>query len=250
MNHETAAELMDRQFVEGELSPHQAEALRYHLQDCRACRARYDKLRRLELALADPTLAAIEPVAEVARRRRSRGARWGVTLAAAAALAGAFVAVGVERDDAFVARSGRSTGKKAWIRVFAKGPSDDRPREVTTALKPTDGLLLAFTNLSDSPWRYMLVVGRDASGSLHWYYPPYAPGGADKLSRAVPAGVADRELAEVIYNDDGYPGGRFVVCAVFSRTPLSARAIHRKLDRGDGWPTDTTQDCHTLQVTP
>jgi hypothetical protein len=113
------ARLLEDSFVEP-LSPEKWERLRGHLAACDSCRGDYDRLAKLELALAKedgpvPTAhlemlgqAVLARVAATAPRKQSRLARWwkaaAVALPAGVAAA-ALLAVHTPRDDGFQARS-------------------------------------------------------------------------------------------------------------------------------------------------
>ena len=271
MDHENSVKLMDRLFVEGTLGPLEERALRVHLRDCESCRRRYDRLRQLELALAEPGSGAAGDLgarllgpkpAESPRRSPNRSWTWIAPLAAAAATAAVFAnlsptdATSVSgQQKTFSARGGpeAATERQAWIRVFAKAPGVDRVRELANGatIAPRDGLMMAYTNRSTSPWRAMMIVGRDSRGGVHWYHPAYRPETSDAAveSLRVTAGVADRELREVIYNDDAYPPGDLTVCALFSHRPQKAAKLHSTLTKGR-WPADGARDCRTLRVAP
>lgn len=128
MNCEAARAAMDEQFA-GALAPEVAAQLRAHLEPCASCRERYDRLARVDLALARGGLSeqrldalqarilgkAVAPTLSPPARRGG----WTTLLAAAAVLvvvtAVAIPAWRAAHDDGFTPRGG---GTSWGVRAF------------------------------------------------------------------------------------------------------------------------------------
>lgn len=217
-------------FAEGELNGGDAASFRLHLAECSTCQHDLEETLQLQ-----------HLVAQTPRKLPSR-AKHGAALALAAGLAFAFVAL--QPQDDFTARSGESSGKTAWIRVFVKHGQDVSP--LGDHIRAKDGLLFAYTNLRDSDRSYLFIAGRDAKGRVHWYHPAYQSAGESPSSIAIERGAADRKLAEVVFAD--HAPGKLEICAVFTKTPVAVAELDKTLEAGADWPKDEPRDCHVVEV--
>lgn len=103
MRHEQALALIEKQYEDGPLPPHQAKALRIHLSRCAECRASYDRHTDLECLVGGDGVVAqaqIErlvdlgpPEPESAARRRLTWLRVATPLTLAAGIAAAVLAL-------------------------------------------------------------------------------------------------------------------------------------------------------------
>lgn len=106
MNHEQAQALIEAQFDQGNLAPHQSEALRLHLRACESCRATYDRFADLESELYEDALpqsmvermkAMGPPLEAAAPVKKSR--RWGPVVGVVLAVAASIAATAVLAPD-------------------------------------------------------------------------------------------------------------------------------------------------------
>jgi hypothetical protein len=244
MTHADARALVERQFEAGPLPPLEAQALRAHLRGCAECRRHYDRAVDLESLLEgrDAPRAQVERLVAlgppvVSKRRR---AFW---IAGAMAAAAALAVVLWPRAEApdLQARGGGPTAGGSFAMYVLR---DGVPRPTGETVRVGDRLLFAYTNLSGSPNRFLVIAGRDAAGHVHWFHPAYAAG-SDPESIPVGTGVADRELPEAVYVDA--TPGPMQVCAVFTPEPLRVRDVDAALEAGGDWPAGT-RACRTVEV--
>jgi hypothetical protein len=258
MDHQRARALLDRQFAEGVLPAPEAEALHAHLRSCEVCRDAYDRRVDLERGLAgDPAATADEvarllarglpePAVEAPRLIAPRRRMWTSALAAAAVLVVGLSLGRREVTSELTARSGGpSQGRQAWIRVFTASEGAP-PKPVNNDFSAQDQLLFSYTNLTDSPFPYLAIAGRDSLGRVHWYYPAYQSAGEHPRSISIKTGVADEELSDAIRTSPS--AGLITVCALFTAQPLDVAAVDQALEQSGQWPTDGLQDCRILHV--
>ncbi len=253
MDHERADALMREQFSTGPLAPHQHQALRIHLRQCDACRARYDQLARIETSLegGDPAPAAVvdrmlaagpPPPAEAETEApRRRFLVLAPLLAAAAAMLLFFVP---PTHDEIGIRGGPGEGKVAWVEVFvARG---DAVTRLPDAIDGGDELLFAYTNLKQSPYRALAIAGLDAAGHAHWYHPAYTSVAEAPVSLAVTPGRADVELATRVRAR--HAPGPLRICAMFTTRPQQIKQVDAALEGEGRWPADAHLDCYDVEV--
>ncbi len=258
MKHDAAIALVDQQFDEGPLDSERQQALRAHLRSCEPCREHYDRLAEVERALE---AGAPAPRAQIGRlialgtptpapvQRKWWHHRWVAGAAAMAASALLVVSVLGERTggptDELTARGGTTPTTTAWVRVFAGTQGNLHAVETGQTVLATDALAFAYTNLAESPHRYVVIVGRDAAGRVHWYHPGYAAGSTPK-SVAVQKGVTDRELPALVRSE--HATGALEICAMFTAAPLEVAPVDQALEAGEPWPSGAR--CITVTVTP
>jgi hypothetical protein len=260
LDHATARRLIDA-YLGGELEASQVEAMRDHLRDCDACRARYDarvgaeqrvlggeeagqlaNRRVLESLLADPGLHA----------QRAPERRWwpAFILAPAAALAAALAfTLTLSPPDADPGL--RARGADAGVLDVGLGVTavDPRSGAIYDARRP-EGVRLehrlrfSYTNAA-GPARYLFLLGVDDALRPYWYYPLPEEG----QSVAIESGAAARQKPLPFETElrRRHSAGRIRVVALFSAHPVALEAVEEVLDRArDGgialerirWPGD------------
>lgn len=256
MTHEDVKVLLERRFVDGELSTLEEQALRVHLRRCADCRALYDRYAEAESAFeGDPNAPSTAQLARMLTqgpklpvRRRSRRAVFGGLIAASLAAAAAAVLyrapepVTTGPQDGFVSRGGPSEGG-AWIRIFTK--RDGQVSAAHEAISAGDGLLFSYSVERGAPHRYLAIAGRDAKGRVHWFHPAFAQPEDDPQSIGIKAGVADVELPEAVYVD--LAAGPLEVCGIFTEEPLHIAQVDGPLEAEGHWPAGH-RACVVLEV--
>lgn len=195
MNCEAARAAMDDQFA-GEDLGERAEQLRAHLAACDSCRERYDRLARVDLAMARGGLSeqrldalqarilgkAVVPPAELAPPPPPlppRRAGWG-TLLAAAAVVLTVVAIPVLRsmqEEGFQPRGG---GESWGVRAFCvTGGAVSAEALPGGTLKCPAGSLVQFTYTAPAPAQLSIAL----EGSGQRFFP------AEAERAAVDAGI-------------------------------------------------------------
>lgn len=114
------------------------------------------------------------------------------------------------------------------------------------SLAPGEGLLFAYSNPPESPYRHWLIVGRDAKGQLHWYHPSGdAPRGPLGSSSFILKDIRWRPLKRIVYPD--LPPGSVEICALFFEGREALAAGRRQLTATGRWPAGH-RDCRRVQV--
>lgn len=241
--------LIDKLFVSG-LWRWRWRRLRSHLAECAHCRAYYDRVARVWQAMgpgATPRVVAESLAEDLLLKVGARPSpRWTRALAGAAlAAAVALVLVIGLRPGAPVVGEWRERGLEArrarGVRAFCIGGlgqdmllvraaassvrTDGAPAELRCRLE--DSLQFAYT-LGPGPGaaEHLVLVGRDATGQLHWYSAPPENGPAIALR----AGVQDEPLPASVRLGVRHPAGRVVVDAFFAERPLAAAEVRRALE--------------------
>lgn len=261
MNHEQAMTSIERFFEDGALPPEVWQSLRVHLRSCDACRAEYDRLARVESALSsgswvprarvDRMLAVGAPGGAADEQGSGPGTvvrlfpRVAAPLLAAAAALILFVSLPDDGKEGFRARGGARGGEGAWITpYFVDGAG--RSKRLEDELPKGSPLLFAYTALEETPYRYVAIVGLDASGRAHWYHPAYTDAGANPKSIPIEPGRADVELEEEVIAE--HAAGALEICALFTEAPLSVKSVDRELEATKRWPGVGARDCHEVEV--
>lgn len=254
--------LLRRQFEEGALPPEEDAELQELLRTSEELRAEYNRYveverelegREVPLAQVERLIARGAPAPADAERTESGAAevvpltrRVLVAGGAVALLAAAAILVVVNPPDEFTERSGGASGRTAWITVFQESERSGRPEVVRDEASVDQPFAFAYTNLSNSPYRYLAVAGRDAAGRVHWFHPPYGNASDQPRSVKVVPGRADEELGELIYVRPAT--GPFEICGMFTRAPIDVRELDTQLEAGAPWPAYGALDCHSLRV--
>lgn len=222
------------QWLAGELTRIERDALDVHVAGCEACRR-----RRSDLIEAQRSFVSSAPgFAVLAQGAAKRRGSWRALVPALAAAAALLLALGqpwqywLERDPPRTRTKG-SLARLSWVvrrgdRVFAGRP--DQP------LRAGDALRFSIHALEPV---YAGVFGRDAAGRVSAYYPETAelalvPGGSDQ-----PLPVA-LEL-------DASPGDE-QLHGVFCRHPASIAQVQRAIERSADAPA-LPPDCSHERAT-
>jgi len=254
-------ELLRRQFVDGRLDPEADRELQALLRASAELRAEYARWVELErtiegrdvsqaqierlLARGAPAPQSDDSSSAPPAPSRLRGAGVAAVLFVAAAAA-VLLTVSPPSPGPTARSGGGASGRLAWITVFQAGAEDAPLRRVDEAARADAPFAFAYSNLADSPYRYLAIAGRDAAGGVRWFHPAYTDASQRPQSVTIEAGVADVELKELVGFD--LPPGRLEVCALFSTTPLDVHSLDARLESGAPWPTTAGLDCHTLRV--
>jgi len=240
---ETVAALID-----GELTHNDAAAVRAHVQQCAACRAREahfarvaSTLTRLELPADDAFVASVAQRLDRKSSRPHLGRLVAPVLAAAAAVV---VTVWIARPASsepvskFTARgapspagpsAGRHLGFEAFVHPSSRAQAR-RPLREGDVLAPGDGLSFMLYNRSRQEARFLLF-GVDAEGSVHWFYPAYLAPGTDPTSPVLAAVPEVVSLSEGV-TPDHPAAGTFQVVAVFAPEELRVQRVEQLLTEG------------------
>ncbi len=166
MNHEQAQALIEAQFDQGNLAPHQSEALRLHLRSCESCRATYESFADLESELYEDALPqsmvermkAMGPPLEAATPvKKSR--RWGPVVGVVLAVAASIAATAVLAPDP------NATAEMTWIlpayelrlnggERIMRGEEQPEPQHPRFASSTRVEMIL----LSDNPSKHAVVA--------------------------------------------------------------------------------------------
>ena len=255
MKHEEARALIDQQFEAGPLEPPQMRELRAHLRECSDCKAHYDRSVRVEEALEGARPAVHGQVARMVKEGPDLRAKatpslfrfqW-IPIATSLALAAGLALFFLKPRD-LAPRGGSVKGKHAWFRAFYV--HNERVKPVEGRLPAPDGLLFAYSNVSESPFRYMVIVGLDAAGRAHWYHPAYERPEDQPTSVKIQAGGPEKELAERIYTE--HAQGPLQICAIFTKMPLAVRDLDQKIESTRAFPKveHGEIDCIQTKVVP
>jgi hypothetical protein len=248
-------------YFAGRLPAQRHRQLRPHLSDCASCRDRYG--RQLQLAALDPEAVPFEE--RVARGlglrpRRLLGlpaAGWSALVGTAALAAvllvvqggnHGFAARGPIHPDALVLSPGAPASDVLVFRTDRAGGAS----LLTEPLPRQAELAVAYRNAGS--WQGLLVFGRDDTGAVHWYQPPWTDGAEDPQAVALAAGPALHELPRAVAHR--LDGARLTLCALVTNQPLSVRQVEARLQlQPDRAPEEALDGagaiaCRTLEVVP
>jgi hypothetical protein len=235
---------------DGELAESHAQAVRAHVAECTRCRAELAKLAELggDLrarvpgalgmdveAFADVVLAQIDrPRAEP---REARWRRWGVILAAAAALPLAATAAyrwshAPNQDGEWTARGSASVPaelKRTLVR-FGRVTATSFEPLVDGATLQGDALLAVEVGATDGSPRFLLAFLVDSAGERHWIYPVYEPGAPPPSSVAMPVTTTPRVLGSMVRLDRPAVGAGRLVAIVLPRSETVEHVEGASLD--------------------
>jgi len=232
-------------YAENELPASRMQQIESHVGHCEQCRQRLSSLQ-LTLGSIGQLAEELEGVdllsgvkAEIARvrpitPRRFAVRRWLVGGGAMGAVAAAAIVLVmlpgelVEKNDGFTARSAVSElSIGAWLGVTAYRVVDDSAVLLGDSMKSTESLAFTYTNAGDAPFNFLSVVGVDAKGGLHWYYPAYTREGTDPVSIPIQPGVKAAELPDQVKHE--LAPGPMAVLALFSKEPLRVSQVEAEI---------------------
>jgi hypothetical protein len=221
-NTDCPSDLRLDQWLAGELTQVDRDALEAHAASCEPCRR-----RRSELIEAQRSFASSAPVfAALAGRAPSRPRWWRAAAPVLAAAAALLLALGrpwqywLERDDGATRTKG-SVAQLSWVvrrggRVVVGRP--DQPLHAGDAL--------GFAIRAREPV-YVAVLGRDAAGRVSVYYPEAA-----ELALVSAGGDQPLPLAVEL---DATPGDE-QLHGVFCRRPVPVAQVKEAIERAPGAP--------------
>jgi hypothetical protein len=233
-----AAEWRVTRHFEGRLAPVEERELRAHLPGCAACRTRYQ--RHLRLEALDP--AALGPKARIGRglgvlgegdtRRVVQAIVGGLALAAAVLL----VVLGAHRrghaagdstgSSAFASRGG--TDATACRFVVYRASSGGEPERAGDSIARSDELAFSYENGGEAT--YLLIFAVDEHRHVFWYHPAWSDAAEDPASIRIQTTPGSHALHEAIRHE--LDGEELEIHALFTREPLTVRAVERRLASG------------------
>ncbi len=239
MNHKNA--LRDAQeLVAKGLPTRRHRRLREHLRGCDDCMRHYERLRAVEDALTPASVisdVALERIGalvldEVSPPATRRGYwAWVGGLGTVSAMALMLVLVSPRTpDDELTPRGVTATGNGHGLAAFVVDPTRGDVARATVGadrrvIVPAGKVVqLAYRNAA---YRYVMVVGVDASHEVQWYHPAEqerASGGV-----ALVAGAIDEPLPGAWSIDRDMTPQRLF--AVFADAPIDAEAVTRAVER-------------------
>ncbi len=234
--------------LDGEVSENRATAVRAHLPGCQRCRARFARLQAsaaaLPAALGEPRDADF--LGDVMRRIEAAGTprparrRWtswlGGGVAVAAVMAAAVVAIQpggppqTTPAPEFTARGSGTVPEAATrssLEVFS-GPHGETPLKDAARVDATHGFRFRISNYG--PDRQFMLLGVDARGDVHWFYPGWTNARARPTSLPIAAGAHQLALKEGVTPVAPAPGA-FEVVALFMDSPVDVVTIEQLISR-------------------
>jgi hypothetical protein len=238
VSHSQARQLM-REHFSLRISVERERSLRLHLQDCRACSARYD--RHLLLAKLDPSAASAEQRLAAGLGFRARPEpRWlwlqaglGAALVAACALL-----LLARRPAAELAGRG---GAPLQAQVVVYRVAGQTATPVGQTMRRGDELAFAYAN--PAGFKKLMIFGVDEHGHVFWYHPGWATAADNPRAVDIVAGPQLHELTEAVAHE--LDGKRLKIHALFTNADLSVRDLESMLQRGT-LAGDTDAGSHTL----
>lgn len=216
-------------------------------------RARLEKYRAMLAALSarEPVdlLPAINEHLSGRRRARRRSLTMAVGVTLAASLGLVALVGGLRQDEVRVKGTPIRDGDWAGLvasRVSPEGVASPLAGE----LLQTDALTFSYANGGPRPFTHLLVFGVEASGAVRWYYPGWEDPTLDPEASPIMASSTAIDLPEKITHT--LNPGRFVLHAIFARSPLHVSQVERALagrlpsERLD--LTDTTERLFVIEV--
>jgi anti-sigma factor RsiW len=220
-------------FADNDLSPEQLKRVERHLELCSACTKQVLALEELLGDIAAPVEASgfdvSAHVGAVMQRldtparvpQPSRLARWGVALAAAAAiglllfahreggLSGEFRARG--------STAGASLSRDVGVQLYAKAGTLRR-LESGDRIRADVALTAGLRNLSQTR-AHLLLFAVDARGAVHWIAPEFTVPGSNPQAAVIDSSDSERLLPSAAVFDDLAPGP-LRIAAVIAREPM------------------------------
>jgi hypothetical protein len=213
-----------------------------HLATCGECRARRDELAadRAQFLAAPPPLPARRPPPRPAPARISRRTRWlasgGLVAAAAIVL---FVAPlgrgGSDVTPAGDAGETRTKGGGGRLGVIVEHRGEQRAALPGEVVHPGDTLVFEISTPRPT---HVAVLGRDARGSLHIYFP------SGPAAEALGAG-ADQPLPLATVLDESLGAERLI--AAFCERPVPVAALR---DAPEAAPPGCAFDVFAIEKVP
>ncbi len=229
-------------YLEDDLSVAEAKALEAELAEAPELADRLDEDRALIEALREPddAFAEVDLVAGVRSRlaaepARTRGKGRLFAAAGALAVAAGFALFFVPRgatEDGFRAKgvAANTAGKWAGVKAFVVH-ADSTPRPLGEALSSEDSVVFTYTNLGERPYSHLMIFGVDAAGAVHWYYPAWSDASENPSAVRIRGDSGDVPLPDRVAHD--LPSGRYVIHAVFMRSPKTVREAEALIEYDD-----------------
>lgn len=257
MNHIETEELT--YYLDGDIAPSRGEEIDNHLKSCGACHNDFTSLSEVfqNLQNHDPALADIdltdnimavlqkENIQETDTQepsqnnviRPARSVWFGRSLGLAAALAACFVAVllqpgtqvDINDDSQFRMRSNPGTTPSTALTGISiyKTQDNKQPGYLGNTMRKQDSLLFAYSNAGSHQYNYMMIVGIDATGDSHWYYPAWTDPKTDPASVTIQTGKTGIELKEAIQH--AVASGPYTLYAIFSDNAVHVSSFEKVL---------------------
>ena len=213
-----------------------------HVKTCGACAALLQEYKVMVGHMAHGSYDDPALVAQIMRqvrqpkpeRQRHAGLRWQWLFAPGCALVlavsgGLWRYHAADSASAFTARSITPADPRAQLvglRVMHTGKTAAWV-PATETLSRHDTLSFGLVNMPGSPYRYVMVLGADATGEVFWYYPDHVAG----KSVALPTQAGTQAMGESIVQDAA--GAWLRVFAIFSQQPLSAQWVAQQVQQAE-----------------
>jgi hypothetical protein len=236
-------QLVDRHFA-GTSSGAGERRMWRHLPRCARCRERYRARALIESLDAEGEALARARIGRLLFEGAAvaRPARVSFTLGLAGACAAAFAllaVVVVERQgvvDQFQAKGSLSPAMEAPALTVYRVPPDGRPERAGSVIRLGESLAFAYGNPAPAggePARFLMVLARDATGRVFWYWPAWTDPAAPP--RALPidttAAGARVELGESVQQP--LAPGELTVMGLFCGRQLDVLAVEGALPGGE-----------------
>lgn len=215
-------------YLEDDLSVAEAKALEAELASPEladrldADRALIDALRAPDDGVANVDLVAgVRARIAASEPKRSRWPAYAGALAVAAGFALFFFPRGAS-EDGFRAKGLSTATEDKWAGVKAfVVEADATSRPLDAALDSGANVVFTYTNLGERPYDYLMIFGVDAEGAVHWYYPAWTDASENPAAVRIRGESGDVPLPDRVAHD--LPSGRYVIHAVFMRSPKTVR---------------------------
>jgi hypothetical protein len=233
-------------YFRGQLGGRAIDRVLGRLGRCAGCRASYERHLMVESMLPDGEARRDDRLWEAITRsagvalppERPRARRLSLGLAAAAAVAVLLVVaprLHAPRPGAEPVARGGATAPVVSPALFiyrSTGPRRSEP--VARAIRPGDGLMLAYSNPS-TDLRYLMVFAVDGGGRVYWYHPAYERAGENPAAVPIRTQAFGIELGDEVHH--ALAPGPLTMVALFLPRPRTVLEIEVLLAR-DGARAD------------
>jgi hypothetical protein len=252
-------------YLEREVTPSEATAIETNLARSSEARRQLQQLEQIKRRLSTSPIEEVDLTARVrrailsAQRPRPAAARARVWYGALAAAASLLLGIGFGSawlpPEEFRSKAGAAAPALRWAGVQAYLVSEGaEPEQIGRRGIPRGaGLLLAYTNLGDAPYEYLMVFALDADRRVVWLYPGDDGARTEPESIRIEGNAAQTLLPDVVSHE--WSPGPLAIHAIFSREPLRASVVERWLDEHQAGelapPTgESVQQVLELEVEP
>lgn len=120
-----------------------------------------------------------------------------------------------------------------WVslKLFTKitPPGETLYLPVSENVSSRDAIAVAYKDNSETPFKYLMVLAVDHSGSIYWYYPAYTDESEDPASIEIEDEPDLQFLPDAVTHD--LPTGPLTFFGIFSMTPLHVHAVESLLEK-------------------